>query len=393
MSCAWLAMEDSRKISAFSASMLIIKVNWGIGMIAMPFYLHSAGLFAGLLFFIISMLLAADAAMLMHRLSETIGDSTYVTLIQKAHGPKAGLLAAACVLLAFWGSAVAWLKFIGDNLARFLPLPLTGTWYIAILCIPLMSCAWLNEIKILERFSFLGLLAGQLFVILMLILSASHWAMWPSYFAQQPFLRIGSFPVAMGIAAFCNEGMVVMASEVSASMHVPYKFKSSMVWAVTYFSANYLLMSLCGDFLYSFLAHDVVAQEVTLSKAFTVTIAHRVAVLLYVFQLLLTFPSSLFLMFQNFQPLFPTYPRLPRLAIILSFCCVAMVLPRFGDFLALFGAIANSLCIYILPHMAFLAHAKDQDLGLRRVACWTVMLIFGLCGGLLSCVISLEQLA
>lgn len=41
-------------------------------MIAMPFYLHSAGLGAGLLFFLLSMFLALDAALVMHRLSQSL---------------------------------------------------------------------------------------------------------------------------------------------------------------------------------------------------------------------------------------------------------------------------------------------------------------------------------
>ena len=53
-------------------------------------------------------------------------------------------------------------------------------------------------------------------------------------------------------------------------------------------SRNYLLLALCGDFLYSYLPGDgaVVAQEVTLSPSFAVTWAHRVAVLCYGIQLL-----------------------------------------------------------------------------------------------------------
>ena len=47
-------------------------MNWGIGMIAMPFYLHSAGLVGGLFFFVLSMLLALDAAVVMHKLSERL---------------------------------------------------------------------------------------------------------------------------------------------------------------------------------------------------------------------------------------------------------------------------------------------------------------------------------
>ena len=44
-------------------------------MIAMPFYLHAAGLEAGLLFFVLSMLLAWDAANVMHHLAQRLQDT------------------------------------------------------------------------------------------------------------------------------------------------------------------------------------------------------------------------------------------------------------------------------------------------------------------------------
>ena len=388
-------LQPHGRLKTLSAAVMLTKVNWGIGMIAMPFYLHSAGLGGGLSFFVLSMILAADAAVLTHRLRQVWGESTYVALMREAVGPKGQLVAVACVLVAGWGSAVAWTKFIGDNLARFLPFHLPSQGYIALVSLPLLCCAWVDEIRILERFSYVGLIAGQLFVILLLILVAPHWADWPAYVSSQPFIRWESFPVAMGLAVFCNEGLVVMSPEVSANMSHPEHFGISVVVAVIYFSLNYLLMSLCGDFLYSFLAHDEVAQEVTLSKAFYVTPAHQAMVLCYVLQLLLTFPSSLFVMFRNAEQLSCPAALRPlrlnrrawRLALILSFAGVAMVLPRFGDFLAVFGAVGNSLCIYILPHWAFV-----KDGGWRSWSSLLVMLVFGLCCGGLAAVVSLQEL-
>ena len=66
-------------------------------------------------------------------------------------------------------------------------------------------------------------------------------------------------------------------------------------------------------------------------------------------RLLLTFPSSLFLIFRNTEQFFPSLGaaglrRTWRVALVLSCCGCAAVLPRFGDFLAVFGAVANSVC-------------------------------------------------
>lgn len=69
-----------------------------------------------------------------------------MTLISLGLGsPKSSTLALACVLLAGWGSAVAWLKFLADNLNRFGPTPLPQAAYIAILAVPLTLCAWVEE--------------------------------------------------------------------------------------------------------------------------------------------------------------------------------------------------------------------------------------------------------
>lgn len=70
-----------------------------------------------------------------------------MTLISLGLGsPKSSTLALACVLLAGWGSAVAWLKFLADNLNRFGPTPaLPQAAYIAILAVPLTLCAWVED--------------------------------------------------------------------------------------------------------------------------------------------------------------------------------------------------------------------------------------------------------
>ncbi|CAJ1421842.1 unnamed protein product [Effrenium voratum] len=323
----------------------------------------------------------------------------YVALLKKALGPRAALLGMCCVMLEGWSASVAWLKFIGDNLLRFVSSAPSSAEYITVLIPPLLLCAFLDDIRALERFSRLGLLAGQCFVALLAALTAPSWRLLPGYVSSQPFLRLSSFPVAIGVAAFCNEGMVVMSPSVSASMVEPERFTAAVTLAITYFTANYLLLSFCGDFLYSYVAGDVVAQEVTLSKAFSVTPIHSAAVVIYVLQLLLTFPSGLFMMFRNAEKLCASRAswqrRARRVVLILSFCGVAMILPRFADFLAVAGAVGNSMCVFILPHLAFLNQCRKGFLSAsacRIPYSWLVVLIFGVCCGVWASVVSLQQL-
>ena len=308
-------------------------------------------------------------------------------------------LAVLSLVVANWGSAVAWLKFIGDNLARFLPLGISSAGWVLILVGPVALSALVDEIAALQRLSRLGLLAGQLFVLLIAIGVIPHLHDFPEYLAAEPFLRMKTFPVAMGLAVFCNEGLVVLSPSVAASMQKPKLLSWSLFLAVTFFSLNYMLLAICGDFLYSYLQVGEVAQEVTMSQGFEMTVLHRVAVLCYVLQLLLTFPASLFVLFRNFEALHPCYDncwkRAWRSAAVLTVGAVAVVVPRFGDFLAVAGAVGNSVCIYILPHLALLAEGTWRGMQLsksRRVLSWIIVLVFGaFCGGLAS-VISIQKL-
>ena len=38
---------------------------------------------------------------------------------------------------------------------------------------------------------------------------------------------------------------------------------------------------------------------------------------------------------------------------------IALVVPKFGDYLGLIGALATSLAIYVLPHVAWILECRD----------------------------------
>uniref|UniRef100_A0A7S4PU24 Amino acid transporter transmembrane domain-containing protein n=1 Tax=Alexandrium monilatum TaxID=311494 RepID=A0A7S4PU24_9DINO len=214
----------------------------------------------------------------------------------------------------------------------------------------------------------------------------------------EPAVRWESVPVAMGLAVFCNEGMVVLTPSVHAVMCFPKRFPRAVIAMTVYFTANYLLIGVAGDFLFSYLRDAVVASEVTLS--FHLTLVHRVAVCLYIFQLLLSFPLVTFTVFasieQSWLPDAPlTARRVLRAVLVLSAGAVAVLVPRFGDFIAAAGGLANSLGIYILPNLAILKAASLGELQLsapRRLACWLITGVFGVAAGALATGVSVKHL-
>merc|ERR1712232_709614 len=145
-------------------------------------------------------------------------------------------------------------------------------------------------------------------------------------------------------------------------MRNPHQYPWALAAMVTYFTVNYLAVALSGDFFFSYLSSSIVASEVSLS--FSVTPLYRAAVYLYIAQLLLSFPLILFVVFVSYEAaLMPRQGlrsrRMLRAFLILAMGGIAIVVPHFGDFLAVAGAIANSLGIYILPHAALMVAARQ----------------------------------
>lgn len=399
---AFITRREGCTLSTLGAFLLITKINWGIGMIAMPYYIHAAGLWSGVVFFIVTMLLSADSAWCLVRCRESVvfcqDEDTFAGLMKSLLGNFGQAGALFSLMLANWGSCVAWTKYIGDNLARFFPESgLSGPAWSCLVTLPLLLCALVEKTAFLERISSIGLVAGQTFVVLVVGQAASHYEKLSSYAESQPIVNWSLAPVAMGLAVFCNEGMCVMTPSIHAVMRKPERYSYALVAMVAYFTLNYLAVAVAGDFLYGYVAGGIVAQEVSLS--FNVTPTHRIAVFLYIAQLLLSFPLVLFTLFASgeatiLQGLEKRYKVMLRLLLILTMGGVAAVVPHFGDFLAVAGAIANSFGIYILPHMGLLV-ASHHGLKLsrfRRAFSLFVLICFGIVGGLMATIFSLQQL-
>eukprot|EP00928_Gymnodinium_smaydae_P061346 TRINITY_DN45443_c0_g1_i1.p1 TRINITY_DN45443_c0_g1~~TRINITY_DN45443_c0_g1_i1.p1 ORF type:complete len:423 (+),score=41.13 TRINITY_DN45443_c0_g1_i1:72-1340(+) len=397
---------NDRSLSTFGAFVLLTKINWGIGMVAMPYYLHSAGLWCGIVFFTMSVVLAADSALCLVQCQASVRGCQQETAYAKLIGLLLGRAGESCAIfslaLANFGSAVSFIKFIGDNIFRFIPeiaMPGGGAAWSLLITLPLLLCALPESVAPLGRLSGVGLIAGQSFAVLMITQAALRWDFFPSYVQSQPTVRWDTAPVAMGLAVFCNEGMVIVSPTVYRVMRHPQKFPIGLAAMTCYFVLNYMAVAVSGDFLFSFLSGKPVQAEVSLS--FELTALNRVAVLLYVLQLLFSFPLNFFTIFISMETAYFSwmsrhqrilYIRLPLIALA---GVLGSTVPSFGDFLAVAGALANSLGIYILPHCGLLLSASRGAIQIskRRKACsWMILMIFGVCAGSFATVVSFQQL-
>lgn len=131
--------------------------------------------------------------------------------MQLSLGSAGELLSLASIVVSAWGSCIAYLLFIKDNCHKLFGWP-DYTW-VLIAGAPLLILSILDDVRFLAPISVFGL--GCAFTFACLVVAeffihvdgqAIH-----TFFNEQPVVQWESFPLAMSIAAFCNEGTRVVA--------------------------------------------------------------------------------------------------------------------------------------------------------------------------------------
>eukprot|EP00041_Stephanoeca_diplocostata_P016307 m.320615 g.320615 ORF g.320615 m.320615 type:complete len:490 (-) comp20324_c0_seq7:1320-2789(-) len=453
--------KSARTLSPLGAAFTIVKCNWGIGMMAMPYMLHEAGPIAGVLMFVASMLLTQFATVnvidLKYKLLDTTskpealvkgsedGERTSKKSVNSSRIESAPLLintqendeyqhivsqsvlpaddshldftnimaktlgtfgewgAMFSIFLANYGSNVAYLLFIRDNIGKFFPdaLPNSNYWVWLPLAI-LIPLAWFDRVSFLAPFNVVGLVAAFTFAVVAVYDTAAN--MSATEFARvvkdEPFIRPKTFPLAMSIAAFCNEGIIVLGPSTQSSMKQPELYLSTCFWSICFFTVCYMTVGLAGCIYYT----DVgVQSEMSLNFNDIHNPLYKIAVVAYSIQLVPTYAVVFFVVYEALEGKWMRFKKMPPRAIhlrnvkvklvyfanrvfwIALSAILALQVPRFGDYLALIGALGNALSIYIMPQIAYIlvipAVASDQRGYVlnkcRRVGC-VVVCIFGI---------------
>eukprot|EP00929_Paragymnodinium_shiwhaense_P055792 TRINITY_DN27928_c0_g1_i2.p1 TRINITY_DN27928_c0_g1~~TRINITY_DN27928_c0_g1_i2.p1 ORF type:complete len:372 (+),score=37.22 TRINITY_DN27928_c0_g1_i2:113-1228(+) len=287
-------------LTSFGIFVQLIKINWGIGMMAMPFYLYSSGLVMGSIFFACSMMLVGSSVDRIVRCKEALEAADqkagptqeYGDLMQTILGPAGRFAALFSILCANWGSCVAYSKWLGDNLAVFITgVSWTSEVWVWATSIPLAVAAIVvKDVTALQPFAILGLACSQGFALIVVCMAVDkavrHHAdgeSFPEFVSTTPWLNAASFIPAMGLANFCNEGICVMSPQLHTSMAKPQNWKPMLILTVIYFGLNYLAVAVAGFYL-----HPVPAQEMTLNFG-PENLPFRCAVYLYALQILMCY--------------------------------------------------------------------------------------------------------
>eukprot|EP00854_Cymbomonas_tetramitiformis_P021948 gene21948-26434_t len=222
--------KEGPSLSWGRAVFTTIKCNWGVGMMAMPYFLDQSGLWAGSALFVLAMFLAyasiirlsdcrriiqarlqcAEEPLLSAR--ETPEIVNYSDIISHGLGVWGGRVSVISILIAMYGSNIAYLVFIKENLATFVSDFDTagdteGWQWVLMALVPLLILVTVSDLRFLGDLSACGLVFAVSFEGLLLYKATQqlHLSRFREIMRAAPAVRVETLPIGIGIASFCNE--------------------------------------------------------------------------------------------------------------------------------------------------------------------------------------------
>ena len=372
-------------MSGFEAGLTLLKCNWGIGMMAMPYMLKCGGLSTGFSLFIISMAITqfSIVRLIECKVKVEMGGERdalvgaedldgppldFTGLMTIILGPKAEIASLVSIALSMWGSCIAYLMFIYDNMPKFIAYE--GVTWVGIVCIPTLLLSICDDLKFLAPSSFLGILCAVGFAVVVLVDTADNVSPddFSDFLGNTTQFNFEKLPLTLSIAAFCNEGIVVLSPSTHTALAVPERFVYISGLTIFVFTCCYMSVGVAGNARY-YDAIGGVKDEI--AKNMSNSTINKIAVVLYCIQLIPSFAVAYYCSYEalewkwcrvsgvdrggsDWKSTYKFRAIIFRFAGILIAAVVAISVSSFGNILGLIGALATSIAIYILPHIAWL---------------------------------------
>eukprot|EP01063_Lacrimia_lanifica_P016733 TRINITY_DN23283_c0_g1_i1.p1 TRINITY_DN23283_c0_g1~~TRINITY_DN23283_c0_g1_i1.p1 ORF type:complete len:497 (+),score=169.76 TRINITY_DN23283_c0_g1_i1:61-1491(+) len=410
------APEKARQIGGPEAFFTLLRGNWGIGMMAIPYMLQQGAVCGGVILFCLSMALTQFSILRLIEVKRTVqkeaaaGHPTvgekpdpalcgrdvdgnafdYANVMKWAVGRPVEYISIASIVLSMWGSCVAYLRFIKDNMTAFATPGMDQTqsefMWMGVALIPIMALAAFDNLDFLAPASVAGVVVGVAFVAVLLgdVVHDTSTDDVVNYFANYSDFTFPNTPLVVSISAFCNEGVVVLSLDLHSTAAAPHRVGLYSFLCLLAFSALYLLVGIAGC-LRSYTTHGGrVAADIS-ADLDPHRVADRVAVVLYAVQLIPTFAVVYYCGYSTVERtwcrsvgiprrgkawglFYKRWAVLARWAGIASAAAMALAHINFAELLALVGAFATSMTVYIIPHWAWLQVHRHRAGGAAKFA-------------------------
>ncbi|KAF9164487.1 hypothetical protein BGX21_003273 [Mortierella sp. AD011] len=357
-----LLAERPSQGSSLKAFANIVCVVAGTGTLGLPYALRLGG-WIGVGILIFSLFMALYTSILLMKCLYYNGKyrlTSYPDIGFHAFGRAGSIAVWAFYAPLIIGAPIMYLILSGTELKNLITVVdmSTRTWIwisAAIVAVPFVLMKTLKEVAIMSIF---GALATVVLVIVAVrgsIVDHSN----PIYSdVNHDFVILPNLPIAIASISFCFSGNIVYV-HVEESMRYPKSWNKVVAAALGSCTVLYLATAIPGYFTYGDRAQSPILANLpkdVFTKVGTIfIIAHVILaapILLTTFALEIERRIGITVELHG-EAMERVYRILFRL-FIAGFCgAIACIVPYFGDFLSLLGALGNCTLIYVLPILCY----------------------------------------
>ncbi|KAK9728362.1 hypothetical protein K7432_001152 [Basidiobolus ranarum] len=398
--------HGARSASSVSAFWHLLCILAGSGSLSLPYVLGNAG-WIGVIIIALCTLFAVYNNVLLVRCLYAIPDrrlNSYTEIGQASFG-----LAGKVAVWFFHnsiviGGPIVYMILSGSNIYSLVqPLGVTLTkehWIMictALVYFPFVTFRNIKEVTIL---SFFGAFATVFAIIVVVVVSFMDLKNVDPATRNHTFVNWGQIPLSLGSIGFSFGGNVVFP-HVEATMKNPKAWNKVMSLSVSTVSVLYLLIAICGYYVFGDGAKAPIFENLMPYNAATI-----VAVILITIHVLLAAP--IFLLgfvnevehnFRIDQERFSTINyylirTTIRSATVFFVGLIAVIVPFFGDFMSLIGALSECMTVFVLPVVCYVKLFGWKRCNIPQLVWFALTIAVGLVGciwGSIDAVITLKH--
>ncbi|CAI6005385.1 unnamed protein product [Closterium sp. NIES-64] len=288
--------------------------------------------------------------------------NTYGDLGYHACGQVGQRAVDVLVLVSQGGCCVAYLIFVGENLASIVPacptLPGTSirTTLILLLSPLQVLLAWVRSLTGLAPFSIFADVANLLAMAVVIRDDVSSFTR-PT--AVYPWTGLAALPFALGVACYCYEGFA-MTLPLEASMKDRSKFPLVLGGGMFCITLLYIAFGIVGYVAFQDNTKEIITLNLPRDLSTDVVKLGLCVGLFFTFPVMMHPVHEIFerrlMLTPAFQRHVQPYPRLRRFLlrsvrtlIVLAAALVAVQVPGFATFIAFVGSSVCALLAFVLP--------------------------------------------